>query len=512
MAGELILASEALMSYLSPGFDTDVFISYTHFDNKPRTGDPNGWIDKFQDEFEKRLRQMLGAEVGVYRDRKLRGNDDFEDELRAKVQGSAILVSIVSPRYTNSESCLKELTAFCQAAEAGCGLRLGNQTRIFKVIKTPFPSEREPLQIRKLLGYKFYELDPQTETPREFDPVLGQEALRRFLTLVDDVAWHVDKLLEGLRTGGAPVKTRLAPSSGATVYLAETTRDLEPKRDEIKRELEQHGHRVLPDQGLLWNEPECLKVVRAQLAQAQLSVHLVGAKYGAIPEGERSEGERRSIVSWQYRLAMERAGACSRLVWMPPGLESSDERQRKVIEYLRTDPQAQEGADLLQEDLEELKTVIRDTLDRQRRLAAQPVREPATDDAPGPVYLICDQQDRAAVAPLEDYLYKQGCDLILPAFEGEENTVRKDHTENLVTCRAVLIYCGGTGEHWLREQMRDLRKARGYGRTLPMEATIYLGSPDMAWKQGFRNHQPPVIKNFTDFTPESLAPFLSRLR
>jgi hypothetical protein len=34
MAGELILASEALMSHLSPGFDTDVFTSHTHFDNK----------------------------------------------------------------------------------------------------------------------------------------------------------------------------------------------------------------------------------------------------------------------------------------------------------------------------------------------------------------------------------------------------------------------------------------------------------------------------------------------
>ena len=52
-----------------------------------------------------------------------------------------------------------------------------------------------------------------------------------------------------------------------------------------------------------------------------------------------------------------------RLLWIPPGLQIDDERQRKVIDQLRHGPpRLQEGADLLETFLEDLRTVIQEKL------------------------------------------------------------------------------------------------------------------------------------------------------
>lgn len=94
--------------------------------------------------------------------------------------------------------------------------------------------------------------------------------------------------------------------------------------------------------------------MRADLGETRLSIHLVGAHYGVIPEMERN----RSSVRMQLDLAAELCGDAtfSRLIWMPIGLSSEDERQQALIDELQRSAQA--GSDLLQTNLEELKTCI----------------------------------------------------------------------------------------------------------------------------------------------------------
>ena len=95
------------------------------------------------------------------------------------------------------------------------------------------------------------------------------------------------------------------------------------------------------------------------------------------------------------------------------------------------------------------------------------------------VYLICDQQDEAAVEPLEDYLYEQGIEVSLPDFEQDEKTISQIHWQNLQDCDAALIYYGQVKEPWFRGKVRDLRKARAYDRTQPMKAQgIYRAGPE----------------------------------
>jgi serine/threonine protein kinase len=84
------------------------------------------------------------------------------------------------------------------------------------------------------------------------------------------------------------------------------------------------------------------------------------------------------------------------------------------------------------------------------------------------LYLICDPQDEEAVAALEDYLFAQGLEVLLPAFDGDDAVAAALHQENLLSCNAVLVYYGRAPRAWVDIKLRELLKAAGYGRDAPI--------------------------------------------
>lgn len=505
-------------------FENDIFISYAHIDNEPLTEGQEGWISDFHRSLEKRLAQLLGDRPRIWRDPKLQGNDYFAETIVDQFSKVALLVSIFSPRYIKSEWCVRELKGFHAAASQTNGVRVADKARIFKVIKTPIPLDKQPPEVQGLLGYEFYQYD-HNGSLLEFDRIFGIEAERKYWMKLSDLAYEICQLLEALSQvevvtepealpsgngsqamGSTPASANngtavpIAGSSGIAVYLAETSYDLQEERDKIKRELQQRGHLVLPDQTLPTYYPDFERVVQENLARCKLSIHLIGARYGMIPEAEE-----RSLIALQHDLAVaqcrERA-EFSRLVWMPVGLQTQDTRQQALIQTLKEDP------DWLQTGIETLKTVIQD------RLTAPPPRSgtDSTDDATVKVYLICDYKDLEGIVPVYNHLFDRGWEAILPAFEGDEAEVRQDHQDNLRDCDAVLIYYGSGNDLWLRTKLRDLQKVAGYGRIKPMLAkAIYVAAPENPKKQMLRTNEALVLKCFDAFTPDTLAPFVAQL-
>jgi hypothetical protein len=508
------------MAMLSPlEFESDLFVSYAHIDDQALTEGQKGWISTFHRALEIRLGQILGKQPRIWRDPKLQGNDYFADRLVEKLPRSAALVSVVSPRYVRSDWCRREVEEFCKASHETGGLRVADKARVFKVVKTPVPLEQHPAELQPLLGYDFFTVEPDTGRPRELNHMAEPDAQRKYWARLDDLAHDISDLLELLeagreRTAEAPrAGSRLGVGGKGFVYLAETSFDLREKRDALKRELQGDGYSVLPDCPLPLFGPECEAMVREQLARCRLSIHLVGQNYGVVPEGSTV-----SVVALQNELAVERGvrgadAGFSRLIWMPPGLASADERQQSFLAYLRADPRVQGGADLLETPLEDFKAVL------QQRL--EPPPEPASrsapadsEDGPSRVYLICDQRDLEATPPLEDYLFDQGLEVILPAFDGDEAQVRRDHEESLALCDAALVYYGAGSELWLRQKIREIQKAAAYGRTGPIvHRAVYVGPPEGAQKKRFRTHEALVLQAPAEiFAPAALQTFLNQLK
>jgi hypothetical protein len=315
------------------------------------------------------------------------------------------------------------------------------------------------------------------------------------------------EMLEATETPGS----RSNSIENGTIFLAETTSDLREQRETIKRDLQQHNYTVLPSRALPPVASELKAAVRDDLAQCRMSIHLVGKRYSFVPEASTE-----SLLEIQNDLAIERGvqgGGFSRLLWIPPGLQIEDERQRKVVEQFRLDPRIQIGADLLETSLEDLRTVIQDRLKQNQKPVAKPSASVTKGGSLAQLYLIYDQRDTIEASPWANFLFEHGFEVIRPVFEGDEAEVREYHEENLRSCDGALILYGAASECWLRRKLRELQKSAGYGRTKASPVLgIALIPPNTPEKESFRTHDAIIIPQLAGFSPDSLQPYISRLK
>lgn len=483
-------------------FEDDVFVSYAHIDEEnPVPGQP-GWITALHEWLRVRLAQLLGKNPRIWRDPQLQGNQIIIHSIDERLPRVAVFISVLSPRYVKSESCKHELDQFVTISSTSSRVAVADVTRVFKVVKTPVRREQEPQVLQPLRGYDFYVVEPQSGRTRELGPMSPPDVLQQYYSKLDDLAHDVAHVLTALE-GDVAHDEKRAPGGG-TVYLAETTYDLQERRDAIRRELESQNYVVLPDRPLPMFGPDCQAFVRSQLERCRMSIHMVGNNYGVVPEGSTE-----SIVSMQHEQGLRRTaeGNFCCLTWMSPDLTPSDPRQQEFVNALQSDPRLRGGADLLRAPLEDFKTVI------QIRLHAdsEPAARTAVDAGPKLVYVICDSRDREQVPAIEQLLFECQVNVISSAFDGDEASVRRDHEESLLACDAVLIYYGAGGELWFRSKLRDLQKVAGYGRTRPLLAkAVFVAPPLTPAKSAIRLHDTVVVSGERP-SAKLFAPFLSKL-
>lgn len=486
-------------------FSRHAFISYAHIDNQPLLDASDGWVTTFHRALGQLLSPKLGCVADIWRDERLTGNDIFSDEILQQFPSTAVLVSVLSPRYVKSDWCEKEIIGFCEAAERTGGVAVGNKSRIFKVIKTPIDAGEEvPPVLRDMLGYAFYETD-EDHVPRELDPAFGDAARQEFLRKVNKLAWDMKTLLDELMDEEAApqAETQTKPA----VYLAECARDRRVARELIEQELERLGYLVLPAHPLPTDEAELVAEVEKLIAQCSLSVHLVGTGYGAVPDGA---GEK-SVVVLQNEIAVEasRKRALKRVISLPAGTESAQAAQQAFIDALHTDPSAQFAADLITGSLEDVKSAILAAL----KSIESAQKGETSEAAPKRVYVICDAQDRKATVPLLKALKARSIDVRTPVFTGDPAQVREANQELLANCDAAIIFYAAADEAWKFQQHNEVQRVRA-GRTgkAPLHELTYLAAPmtddkDLLLSMG----EAGVIDATGGFSEEALAPLFQAL-
>lgn len=517
------------MAYL-PNFDEDVFISYAHNDDDVFTGEQWGWVTRLHQDLEQRVRNYLGADVRFWRDSEIRNNEDFAKKIFNRLMRTATFLSVLSPSFLQREWCKRELESFTGHAESDMGVLVDQErSRIFKVEKMPIERSALPPLMQGTKTYRFYQPDPaQPKRTIELRPLLGGDYLRRYFEEMDELAKDIAAMLKGMAQSAVSSSASGSASANAdrpVVYVAETTSDLDDKLGELRRDLKDRGYLVLPDSDLPYRAEGYKDKARDCLKRAVLSVHLVGAGYGFVPEGET-----KSNVWLQHDLAMERAVDPNflRLIWMPRDVAASDPRQRDFISYLQDDAGAQQGADLLNGNVEELKTVIHDRLGKVRKeretarqrpapaaavttAAATPQRAP---DEPLRVYIMCDAADckSASLVALRKYLLSEGCEPMLPLQAENESEALQAHAENLGLCDGCVIFYGQGSPAWFEAKLRDLRKYLR-GRQPPVTAkAIYVAQPASEHKDEVETLEAAILREDEAFTPSVIAPFVQSLR
>ena len=495
-------------------FNKDLFISYAHIDNQPLTPDQKGWISRFHVSLEALLSMRLGHTAKIWRDNKLQGNDVFADEIVDQFAQTAVLVSILTPRYLESEWCTKEVREFCGRAEKSGGMVVGNKARVFKIVKTPVATQESlPAVVKDVLGYEFFTLEG--DTPYEMDSAYGEKFGQDYNRMVGKIAWDIAQLLKQLETNtSADDNGGVANATGKpTIYLAECSYDRKEAREILEGDLRRHGYTVLPDQQLPRDEVGYVTAVEHLLARCTLAVHLVGISNGAVPDGP----SQKSAVVLQNELAAQKSksGTLARVIWLPEGTHSEQAPQRAFIEALHQDAEAQFGADLITGDLEMLKASIHATLKKLEQPEPQPPeKQHVAEDGDKLIYLICTEKDRKATVPIRRYFQEQGCGVALPAFEGDATAVRDAHRQLMATCDAILLFYGAGDEAWKRTLDIELKKLQGYRGGKPVLASgTYLAAPMTADKEDLIDmHVPHLINGIEGFAEVELEVFMPAMK
>ncbi|MGK0186701.1 MAG: serine/threonine protein kinase [Verrucomicrobiales bacterium] len=489
---------------------SDVFIAYAPVDDKPLIAGKPGWIAQFHDHLQVRLEQLSGESIKIWRDVSLQTGEP-NGELLENLPSAKTMVTIMSPPFVKAPGCMQEVDTFWKSAERSGTFRISDKTRILKVMKTPVPSGVASPEVEHLMsqlaGFEFYETDQQTGRVFAYDETFGDKAMQRYFEKVYDLAYEIRDVLQALEGSGKTTRS----ITGKTVYLAETTADLRSERDKLKRELLENGHRVLPELPLPLSGLDFEKEVRLLLVESNFAVHLVGERYGMVPEDMQA-----SVVEIQNWLAAERADSdgLERLIWMPRGVQPRDERQEAFVRRLVEDPETHRGGEVVQDAMENFKQMLLKTL-------TPPLNEEAVVTAPRrgkegvpSIYLIYDRRDEEAIEPLEDLLFELGFEVTSPSFEGDEDEVAKVHQHNLQNCDGALVFYGSVSKPWVDMKLMDIAQAPGYGRCKELLATgVYITPSEDRRKARFRTHLADVIRpNTAEIDSSHLEPFTTPLR
>lgn len=505
-SGERSPAAETAAISVEDLRNTDVLLSYASIDDQPLLEGKLGWVSQLHRNLAVRMEQLSGERINITRLPEVSFSRQLKQELLEILPSAKAMISVVSPPFIKSDVCRQEVEQFWRSAEESGDHWVENKSRLMKVLKTAVSEDEIPPSLAHifapLFGFEFFELDPDSGRVREFDETFGPLLKQRFFERVYDLAYdacQVLKTLKQVRNQEARV-AELNPHR-QWIYLATTTSDVQDERDRIKRELLERGHVVLPDASLPMLSRDAERAVQECLEKCTIAIHLFGRHYGVTPE-DSSE----SLPALQLRMTSEvsRIRGLQRMVWMPGGGESADERQRAFILRVQEDPVLHFQAEIIEGNLNLLKK------DLIRRLAP-PEEKPKPDvppdrgsgsGSPPKIYLICDVQDEANIETLEDYLFDQGLEVSLPAFDGNDADAAALHQENLLTCDAVLVYYGSAPKAWVDIKLRELLKAVGYGRDKPISVqAVYIAPPDDRRKERFRSHQARVIHQGAAFEP-----------
>ena len=496
-----------------------IALIYTSKDDEQIEGGVKGWVSNFY----KFLTTLM---YQITRENPKISLIDETSFASTNLDDYSVILTVITNNLTANSNVVKGLNQHAKKLKDSKRLTADGVARFFKVLKRPFDPDDHLPELEDLLTYDFYLVDPLTGDPQEFTRFFGNDAERSYWMKLVDMAYDINHVLNAKERSAADGEYEAIPRE-KTVYLASTGVDMVIQRDIIKRELIRHGYKVLPDHSLPKEVKALDRMVRDDLERCRLSIHIVGEDYGYKPRGSEL-----SVIDIQNRVASEHTYEMveknkklkaedkqpfSRLIWVSPDLKNVTERQKIFIEDLKSDAASLEEAEVLQIQLQELKTIIREELVTGGRFKIRKdikgLEKKKEGDKSKMIYLIADKRDVKDIDELQEFLKKQGFNVVSPSYEGDLVDLRYIHQENLRRCDASIIYFGQATEDWIKTKLQDLLKAPGFGREKPLEAkAVYFnGKKDVDLEHYKKNNAMVLGNNGGNFTPDHLKPFLTKI-
>ena len=444
------------MAYV-PGYNYDIFISFTHQDNDRLPGLEHGWVDEFHQQLEnqlKRRRQLDG--LRIWRDRELHGNTDFDIAIENKIDSVALFLVLHSRAQRKSDYCRKELDWF--TTKYRDSMLVGEQRRVFNVLLDNFPHQQwaEPLQ--GVVGFPRHDAegDEMGEFTHPNEITFGKQ-LRRVVDAAETILDAMRVQRQAARpepsastpaaTGaGAPTRAVIGEASLPTVFLATVAEGQELTRERLLNEIGDRA-RLLDTPPPPHPHGEHRQQVEAALQQADLSIHLLDDD----PGDRIVDLKQTTYPREQTEIALQQP--LRQIIWLPPDLSIDAVRNddyRELVRQLDSGERSKDGIELLRCDRNEL---IEQVL---TRIAAAGQPTAVADEAS---FLIdTHQKDQRYAYQLAGLLAERGADV-------DFNKESQDPVQSLALfeeavrqARTLVILFGQVNAPWLSSRLKTAVK------------------------------------------------------
>lgn len=426
-------------------FQYDIFLSYKASDEGL-----SAWVASFKGHLNKVLSQLFNKPISIISASDISSSADV-------MMATGAFVSIVTPEYLTDSIEQSYLSEFN---------KLSKGKRIFKVVKEQLPKDKETELLKQLISYDFYHASLANNHKIDQDRFFKTEAERLYWLKVVDLAYAI------YNATVPPKEENRIKNLSKTIFVAEVSEDQVKFRDTIVRELQYHGYNILPAKPLPSNKIDFEQSVQDNIQESQLSVHIMGEKYGEILQDDTV-----SRVEYQNRIAasLSKKKNVDRLIWVSPQLIEFEEKQKIYLEQLKKDIDELEGAELVQTPLEIFKTIIENKLSGKRNSSQKEGKKKTSSKS---IYLINGKEDHQQIEALKKWLEDSGYDVLPSVFEGNRADVVETHRHHLAMCDGALVYYAHSNPQWIRMKMQDMVKAPGFGREKPMDFTAIYTTVD----------------------------------
>ena len=447
---------------LTPGFDHDIFVSYGHLDNELISGMASGWVTTLVADLKIRLEQLIGRRNSCawwWDERSLPRHGNITPSIIGSLEKTAVLLVILSPSYLQSQWCAQEREAFLQALAQ----RAGSDSQVFIVEKEKMEWEQRPAVFQDMIGYRFWEDKGGRYRVLGYPKTEGDNA---YYDRIEELARALHQELLRL---GEVAEPALADEQPISVYLAESSEDLDTLRGEVKVYLEQAGFQVLPKSWYTRSASDYQQALDEDLNACIVFIQLLGPL-----SGRKFQDAPYSYVELQYRRAV--AAGKPILQWRDRSLDLDNITDIEHHGLLT-------GTTVLAMDIAQFKreVVTRSKAQWQQQQARQRAENPAAS-LEAFVFVNNSPQDRAEANRLAQVLQRHGCAYALTLYEGTEEDIREDRIANLRECDGLIIIYGDIPRTQLRRQLRECRTWLSR-REQPLRALALYQAPPPEGKQ-----------------------------
>jgi len=453
---------------LIPGFEYDIFISYSHMDNTIPGGESApvtqqlsenkkvGWVERFNQYLKTYLSVDLGEKnLEIWWDNeRLDGAVAFDDAIAKGIKKTAVMICLNSPCYISSDYCQMELDLFYNKVQSENIELKDDRKRIINVLLKNIPFEEWPEEFSGRTGFVFYDPKKGGKKGWIFDTD-SEEFQTSMINLVGSVSQLIEDFVQLPKITSTGENAAAESSDPFTIYFGDVPESLEDTSDLIISALKKEKYKVIKSNTSFSDPSAFEQSVNDGLANAQLAIHLLdqypGSKIGDDPCNICRKSE--------IELAM--GTDIPQLIWIPKGMNPEKVKNKDYKTFLNDLAHGK----LVSKELEYIDNGIEDNLKKQvfdyiqTLIAEQDIakkEEKLNGSTSQEIFLDFNISDQSYAVELEKHLIANNLETLNSP---SKDTLEKHYemrSERMKKAKKLIVLFGNASKEWVMERLQTV--------------------------------------------------------